>query len=333
MKNEAKHIRRFYESCKDADGVFVLDTGSTDDSVALMRSMGSNVTVNETKYDKFRFDVARNDAIALLPKEDAWVIHLDLDELLVGDWKAELSALTDATIVSYMYVFNYVEGKPGTYFFANKVTRNGRYKFKYPIHENVYTELPEVVYHSQRFRIDQEQDTTKKRDYKTILEDAVKEYPTEEILTFYLLKENFILGNYGKCIDMATEMCKVSRSDFAMVACVVAALSFTALGAPNKREEWFLRAMNINPARREPYMNLLRLYVSEGRFGDAFWAGVSLFHINNRRFDFIEMAEAWSKEPHALFADVCIKLGFNDVAKDHILILNNVEKQRESDPS
>ena len=32
-KNEEKFVKRWYESMKEADGIYVLDTGSTDDSV------------------------------------------------------------------------------------------------------------------------------------------------------------------------------------------------------------------------------------------------------------------------------------------------------------
>jgi glycosyltransferase involved in cell wall biosynthesis len=329
MKNEEKNVCRFYESCKDADGIYVLDTGSTDNSVKLMQSMGNNVLVTETKYDKFRFDVARNDAIAMLPKEDAWVIHLDIDEFLVGDWKAELSALTDATNVSYMYVFNRLsDGQPGVHFIANKITRNGLYRFKFPIHENIYTDKPEVKYHTQKFHIEQEQDKTKTRNYRDLLEEAVKEYPTESILKFYLLKEYFIAGNYGKCVDVATEMTRTSRTDYSMVACLIAARSFEALGAPHLKEEWLLRGVDISPFRREAYMELLRLYTSQNRPEDAFWAANNLFHIRNRPFDFLEMTEAWSKEPHAIFADVCTALGFLDIRKEHVLILNDVMPMR-----
>lgn len=36
-KNESKHIKRWYESMKEADDIYVLDTGSTDNSVELLK--------------------------------------------------------------------------------------------------------------------------------------------------------------------------------------------------------------------------------------------------------------------------------------------------------
>jgi glycosyltransferase involved in cell wall biosynthesis len=331
MKNESKHLKRFYESCKEADGVYILDTGSTDDSVAVAKSLGNNVYVSEKSYPKFRFDVARNDALDKLPKEDAWVIHLDIDEILVGNWKDELSQVTNATCVNYLYVFDHdKDNNPRTFFKTNKITRNGMYRFRFPVHETVFTDRTEVFYNAQSFRIDQIQDTSKNRDYTPLLEEAVKEYPSEDMLVFYLIKAYFISGNYGKCIDMAQHMFSNIKNDFSMVACLIAARSFEALGVPQKKEEWLLRGIHASPFRREAYMELLRLYYFTGHLERAFWAGVNIFNLINRRFDFIEMAEAWGDEPHRLFIDICQKLGHTEIAKKHLNILNGIMTMRDA---
>ena len=36
-KNESKHIKRWYESMKEADEIYVLDTGSTDGSQNILK--------------------------------------------------------------------------------------------------------------------------------------------------------------------------------------------------------------------------------------------------------------------------------------------------------
>lgn len=42
-KNEEKFVKRWYESMKEADEVFVLDTGSSDNTVDELRKLGVNV--------------------------------------------------------------------------------------------------------------------------------------------------------------------------------------------------------------------------------------------------------------------------------------------------
>ena len=64
-KNEAQFIERFMRSCAEADGVYVLDTGSTDGTPERLRALGA--TVYEQTIAPWRFDAARNASLALLP--------------------------------------------------------------------------------------------------------------------------------------------------------------------------------------------------------------------------------------------------------------------------
>ena len=64
-KNEALFAERFMASCAEADGVYVLDTGSTDGTPELLSALGATVQV--AKIDPWRFDAARNASLALLP--------------------------------------------------------------------------------------------------------------------------------------------------------------------------------------------------------------------------------------------------------------------------
>ncbi len=53
-KNEAKHVKRWFESAKGADYFLICDTGSTDDTVKIAKDLGINVV--ECRVDPFRFD-------------------------------------------------------------------------------------------------------------------------------------------------------------------------------------------------------------------------------------------------------------------------------------
>ena len=61
MKNELKNIESWLENIKDADGIYVLDTGSTDGSYEKMLEMKAiypQLHVEQNIYDEFRFDTA-----------------------------------------------------------------------------------------------------------------------------------------------------------------------------------------------------------------------------------------------------------------------------------
>ena len=66
-----------------ADHVIVLDTGSEDDTVSKLRQHG--IEVHETTYEQFRFDVARNDCLDLIPDEYNIRVSIDLDEVFTPD--------------------------------------------------------------------------------------------------------------------------------------------------------------------------------------------------------------------------------------------------------
>ena len=84
-KNEEKFVDRWVDSIKDADAIYVLDTGSTDNTVELLKKRGVNVT--SKIINPWRFDVARNEALSLVPLDFDICISLDLDEVLNSNWR------------------------------------------------------------------------------------------------------------------------------------------------------------------------------------------------------------------------------------------------------
>ena len=66
-KNEQAFAERWMASMGEADAVYVLDTGSTDNTVAKLTALGAQVTVE--RIDPWRFDAARNRSLALVPED------------------------------------------------------------------------------------------------------------------------------------------------------------------------------------------------------------------------------------------------------------------------
>lgn len=77
-KNEEKNIDAWVSSMNEADEIYVLDTGSTDNSVKLLKKLGVHVTKKVVK--PWRFDVARNKSLELLPKDVDICVCTDIDE-------------------------------------------------------------------------------------------------------------------------------------------------------------------------------------------------------------------------------------------------------------
>lgn len=93
VKNEAANIERCLRSAAGAASeIVVLDTGSTDDTVARAEACGARVFHAAWEGD---FSKARNAAIA--HARGAWVLILDADEELGPGWGEALAAVLDAT--------------------------------------------------------------------------------------------------------------------------------------------------------------------------------------------------------------------------------------------
>lgn len=89
-KNEAEHISRCLESVNWADEVIVLDSGSTDETVAICESYGAQVYV--TDWPGFGPQKQR----ALDKATQTWVLSLDADEYIDENLKAAIkTAMSD----------------------------------------------------------------------------------------------------------------------------------------------------------------------------------------------------------------------------------------------
>ncbi|WP_379145696.1 glycosyltransferase [Paenibacillus sp. sgz500992] len=77
VKNEAELLPRCLESLAGADEIVIVDTGSTDDSVAIARTYGAKVLLREWADD---FSEARNAGLSAAGTD--WLLVMDADEIL-----------------------------------------------------------------------------------------------------------------------------------------------------------------------------------------------------------------------------------------------------------
>ncbi|MBD3881533.1 tetratricopeptide repeat protein [Phormidium tenue FACHB-886] len=96
VKNEAENLPRCLNSVKAAaDELIILDTGSTDATIAIAQSFGAQVYQSTWTND---FSVARNEALRYVTGD--WVLVLDADEVFVADVMPSLrQAMQPETIV------------------------------------------------------------------------------------------------------------------------------------------------------------------------------------------------------------------------------------------
>ena len=77
-KNEEKNIEQFLKNAEKFDVVVVVDTGSTDDTIQLLKDAGIKVYEHPQTRTEFDFSVARNQALSYV--ETDWAFALDFNE-------------------------------------------------------------------------------------------------------------------------------------------------------------------------------------------------------------------------------------------------------------
>jgi glycosyltransferase involved in cell wall biosynthesis len=87
VKNEAHNLARCLRSVRWADEIFVVDSGSTDGTIALAESMGA--TVVQFAYQP-PWPKKKNWALEQLPFRNTWVLLLDADETLPPEAEEEV---------------------------------------------------------------------------------------------------------------------------------------------------------------------------------------------------------------------------------------------------
>ena len=134
-KNEEKFVSRWYESMKEADEIYVLDTGSTDNTVVFLEKLGVNVKTEI--ITPWRFDVARNRSLDLVPLDTDICVCTDLDEVFLPGWRENLEkSWNNANRMRYKYNWSLNKNdEPIISFIYEKIHSRNNYKWIHPVHE------------------------------------------------------------------------------------------------------------------------------------------------------------------------------------------------------
>jgi glycosyltransferase involved in cell wall biosynthesis len=313
-KDEEQFVQRWYDSAQDADGLFILDTGSSDGTVAVAESLGVNVEV--LTVDPWRFDVARNASLAMVPKDYDWCIALDMDEVLVDGWREMIEGLKpEVTRPRYKYTWSWKEdGSPSLQYGGDKIHRRHLYVWKHPVHEVCYRVDGEDVHGWCPLEIHHFPDESKSRgQYFPLLELAVQEDPTNDRNSHYLAREYFNHGIEDKAEAEFIRHLSLESAKWGAER----AQSCRYLYKITKDVSWLLQAVEEAPGRREPLVDLALYYHEVEDWQACLNAAVAALALKERPLEYLTEAFAWGDLPHDLAAIAAYRLGYFHEAKYH----------------
>ncbi len=256
-KNEEKFVDRWMDSMKEADEVYVLDTGSTDDTVEKLKNRGAHVTIQ--KFDPWRFDVARNASLALVPDDTEICVCTDLDEILESDWRKKLENVWQKDTTRLRYNYNWLlddDGNPLVNFYIEKIHIKKGYKWIHPVHEVLSYDKEEHFITTNDITVNHYPDKEKPRTgYLPLLELSVRENPQDDRNVHYLGREYMYYGKWNEAIDTLISHLALPSATWKDERC--ASMRFIArcyknLKRYDEAKMWLDKAIDEAPSLRDP---------------------------------------------------------------------------------
>ena len=257
-KNEAKFAQRWCDSMQEADAIYVLDTGSTDDTVKILEK--NNVHVKIEKITPWRFDTARNKSLNMVPKDADICVCTDLDEVLEKGWRKKLEKIwnKDTTRLKYNYNWSFDKyGNPAVNFYNEKIHKREGYKWIHPVHEVLVYNKEERTITTDEITLNHYPDTSKSRTaYLPLLELSVKEDPEDDRNMHYLGREYMYHEKYDKAIETLKKhltLKKATWKDERAASMRYIARCYEYQGKINDAAIWYQKSIKEAPYLREAY--------------------------------------------------------------------------------
>lgn len=314
-KNEAKFAARWMDSMKEADEIAVLDTGSTDDTVGILTSLGAKV--ERKVITPWRFDAARNESIKLVSPDADILVCTDIDEYFLPGWRAKLEAAWIAaldrgenpTTAQYEYVWGFnPDGSDGTKFWYEKIhARGSGAQWTHPVHEVLsYPGGSKRIVRVDGMRLEHHADPAKSRSqYLPLLEMSVRECPDDDSNTHYLGREYMFRGMWDRAIETLRRHLKLKKATWRAERAASMRYIARCYGEKNdllRQEIWLWRAIHEEPGQREAALEL-----AEFAYGIRDWNLLcrvceACLAVKERRMSYLTKADAWGARPHDLYA-------------------------------
>jgi hypothetical protein len=322
-KNEVKHVEGFLKTCQGADFVLVADTGSTDGTVEALRAGG--VTVVAITIRPWRFDTARNAALALVPGDIDICLSLDLDERLSDGWRADFDTewKPGGTRGHYLYAWSHkADGSPGVEFWTDRCHSRQGYVWRHACHEALYPDrLDEVHVYFHKLRMDHWPDSSKSRgQYMDLLKVAAKEEPHSSRNAFYLARECIFYRDWVSAESEALRYLELPSATWKEEKSAVMgflAQCRVAVGDRAQALDWLKRATKLAPERRETWVQMADMLYEASDWAGCYAAANKALMIKRGPTAAFNDPRAISAHPHDLASFAASRLGQHATALKH----------------
>ena len=333
-KNEQKFVDRWYNSMKEADEIYVLDTGSTDNTVKELKKHG--IHVKTKKFSPWRFDNARNESLSMLPEDTDICVCTDIDEVFIPGWRKELEKIWNNKITRLSYNYNWLldeNNNPKVNFYIEKIHNRNDYTWINPVHEilKYIGDKEENKIYTDNITLNHYPDNTKSRsNYLPLLELSVKEDPENDRNMHYLGREYMYYGKWNKSIDTLIKHLNLKSATWKDERC--ASMRFIARDYKNlKRYDearmWLDKAIKEAPYLRDPFVERALLEYQLNNYKEVIYYCNEALKINKHSKSYINEIFSWD---YTIYDLLSIAYYYE---KDFLKSLENIKKAIELNPT
>ena len=310
-KNEEKFVSRWVNSMKEADEIYVLDTGSTDNTVNKLQELGVKVT--QKIITPWRFDTARNESLKLVSKDTDICICTDLDEIFTPGWRKELEKQwkKDTTRARYNYNWSLDKNnKPIVNFNIEKIHIRKNYKWTHPVHEVLsYEKNNENIITLENITLNHYPDNTKSRSsYLPLLELSVKEDPEDDRNMHYLGREYMYYGKWNQAITTLKKhltLEKATWKDERAASMRFISRCYKNLNNYPEAREYLNKAIKEAPYLRDAYVERALLEYEQNNYKEVEKYCLKALKITKHEKTYINEPFSWDSTIYDLLAISC----------------------------
>jgi tetratricopeptide (TPR) repeat protein len=313
-KNEAKHVKRWHEATKGADVRIVLDTGSEDNTYDLLQKY--SIEAHRATLSDFRFDVARNMTLDLVPADVDVCVSIDMDEIPDPDlfdqirkhWKPDTTRAWVMWDTGNIWANN------------NRIHSRHGYRWKYPCHEVIDPQGIKENFIVLETSVKHKPDNDKPRSsYLPLLELGHREDPENHRMLVYLMREYYFKGMWQKIIDCGKKLELQSGGWNVELAQSWRAVgeAYVKLGNECEGLYWYQRNVEEAPEDLEAWMPLAFYYYERKMWQHCYQAAIKVTELSleSRNHYVADQSMPWRM--YDLLSIACWNLGKKGSAKKY----------------
>jgi glycosyltransferase involved in cell wall biosynthesis len=180
-KNEEHNVFEFMKAAGDVP-VYVVDTGSTDKTVELLKKHGA--IVKQKIITPWRFDVARQEALGLVPDDVDLCVSVDMDERLESGWQEKLKQEwhPEANFGNYRYIGEWLDKaktKPAIESARTRIHSRNGFHWERPVHEVLIADDPSDIKSCDTTVLVRHYSNNKQRNYAPLLTQILERDPND----------------------------------------------------------------------------------------------------------------------------------------------------------